>query len=56
MQQDGHYREIAIAQLMRDDAQSEEESPSHQDRMKDPKRVTAAMLGVNREERRDEEI
>lgn len=37
----GHYREVALAQLARDE--SDEESPSHVKRMRDEKKVAAAV-------------
>jgi ATP-binding cassette, subfamily B, multidrug efflux pump len=46
MAEDGHYREIAMVQLMRGDQvrPPDEESPSHNKRMRDPGTVLAAKM------------
>lgn len=52
MEQDGHYREIAAAQLYGDDEArkaTEEESPSHMRRVADQKKVSAVAAGARPE-------
>jgi hypothetical protein len=54
MRQDGHYREIAAVQLYGDEPLGDEEedsdAPSHMDRVRDGRRVTAAAaIGAERD-------
>jgi ABC-type multidrug transport system fused ATPase/permease subunit len=55
MEQSGHYREIAVAQLFGDEQDEERqpiaaESPSHMRRVADPARVDEAVAGAGKEE------
>ena len=49
MRKDGHYREIAAAQLNAGDVTTDEENPSHMKRMRDEQAVEAA-AAAGREE------
>jgi ATP-binding cassette, subfamily B, multidrug efflux pump len=53
MRQDGHYREIAAVQLYGDEPlgndEADADAPSHMDRVRDPRRITAAAtIGADR--------
>jgi ABC-type multidrug transport system fused ATPase/permease subunit len=53
MQADGHYREIATAQLADDETPHPAEAPSHMDRVRDPKLVAAATTQAPREDQKE---
>ncbi len=57
MQQEGHYREIAMAQLSGDDSTTDSENqPSHMDRLRDPKTFEQAKgKGSTKEEQEEPE-
>jgi ATP-binding cassette, subfamily B, multidrug efflux pump len=50
MEQDGHYREIAAAQLHDPEAVDDAEAPSHMKRVQSPGAVTAAVSAAEREQ------
>jgi ABC-type multidrug transport system fused ATPase/permease subunit len=55
MAEDGHYREIAHAQLMSGEPPEDDEQPSHMDRMAKPAQVAAAKAKVRAASERDRE-
>jgi hypothetical protein len=48
MREDGHYRTIAAAQLAGDAPEREEERPSHMDRARDARKVSAEVAAATR--------
>lgn len=52
MTTDGHYRDVALAQLS-DDTPHPAEAPSHMDRIRDPKLIAAAKKGVPHEDQKE---
>jgi ATP-binding cassette subfamily B protein len=48
MREDGHYRTIAAAQLSADAPEREEERPSHMDRARDARKVSAEVAAATR--------